>query len=473
MWKTAKTPPIAALKLSIGNSHIAMRHRLFTAVLFLALQVIPAVAEKKLALVIGINNYSEIPKLEKAVGDAQAIGQTLAGLGYQVTTALDMDRRGLNLALSKLYASVEPGDTVLVHYSGHGVQIENDNYLLPADVPAPTDGNAELLKSESLRLLTLIETLGEKGAGARILIIDACRDNPFATGGKRSIGGTRGLANVATDKGTFIMYSAGAGQAALDRLGDTDGTETSVYTRVLLSRLKDPGVKLRDLAASVRDEVEKMGKSVGHDQRPAYYDDLPADFSLAPSSVGVSPKTEPVVSTTPKIADTPKTNVNDEARLAWDAVKDQNSPAPFEMVAKRYPNTLYGDLAGARAAELRGAQKQKEKTKAKPTPPPEETEVAVVQEPKPKPKPPTRSGSLRWGVIVGSFQKSEVSAARNRMKMARNNGFNAVLVDTNNYPRLTPDLYVVVLAADTRNSALILAEEAQVLFGDAYAKQMQ
>jgi Caspase domain len=450
-----------------------MRHRLFTAVMFLALLVIPAAAEKKLALVIGINDYNEIPKLEKAVGDAQAVGQTLSGLGYEVTTALNVDRRSLNLALSKLYASVEPGDTVLVHYSGHGVQIENDNYLLPADVPAPTDGNAELLKSESLRLLTLIDTLGQKGAGARILIIDACRDNPFATGGKRSIGGTRGLANVATDKGTFIMYSAGAGQSALDRLGEGDSTATSVYTRVLLSRLKDPSIKLRDLAASVRDEVEKMGKSVGHDQRPAYYDDLPADFSLAPGEGGVTPKTEPVAATAP-VVEAPKQTTNDEARLAWDAVKDQTSPAPFEMVAARYPNTLYGDLAQARATELRQAQKQKEKQKLKAPQPVEETEVAVVEPQKQKIKPPpSRSANLRWAVILGSFPKSEAAAARSRLKTARNNGFDAVLIDTTAYSKLSPNLFAVIIGANSRDTALVLAEEAQVLFGDAYAKQLQ
>jgi Caspase domain len=451
-----------------------MRHRLFTAVMFLALLVIPAAAEKKLALVIGINDYNEIPKLEKAVGDAQAVGQTLSGLGYDVTTALNVDRRGLNLVLSKLYASVEPGDTVLVHYSGHGVQIENDNYLLPADVPAPTDGNAELLKSESLRLLTLIDTLGQKGAGARILIIDACRDNPFATGGKRSIGGTRGLANVATDKGTFIMYSAGAGQSALDRLGEGDSTATSVYTRVLLSRLKDPSIKLRDLAASVRDEVEKMGKSVGHDQRPAYYDDLPADFSLAPGEGGVTPKTEPVAATSP-VVEAPKQTTNDEARLAWDAVKDQTSPAPFEMVAARYPNTLYGDLANARATELRQAQKQKEKPVVIVAPPPvEETDVAVAEPPKQKIKPPpSRSANLRWGVILGSFPKSQAAAARSRLKTARNNGFDAVLIDTTAYSKLSPNLFAVVIGANSRDTALVLAEEAQVLFGDAYAKQLQ
>ena len=331
-----------------------MRRRFFATLILVTAFAMPAEAARKLALVIGINNYKEVPKLEKAVGDAKAIAESLGGLGFQVTTALDLDRRNLNLALSKLYASIEPGDTVLVHYSGHGVQIENDNYLLPADVPAPEDGNAELLKSESLRLLTLVDTITQKGAGATILIIDACRNNPFATGGKRAIGGTRGLANVATAKGTFIMYSAGAGQTALDRLNDADGTATSVYTRVLLARLAAPGMKLRDLAASVRDDVEQLGKSVGHDQRPAYYDDLSADFSLSPATSQPAVQ-QPAVYVPPKIVAPPVTekDSSEEARKAWEAIKDQNTPALFEMVARRFPGTLYGELAATRAQELR------------------------------------------------------------------------------------------------------------------------
>jgi Caspase domain len=448
-----------------------MRRIFFALAIICTAFSLPAEAAKKIAFVIGINDYKEIPKLEKAVGDAEAIASTLSGLGYQVTTALNMDRRNLNLALSKLYASIEPGDTVLLHYSGHGIQIENDNYLLPADVPAPDDGNVELLKSESLRLLTLIDTLGEKGAGARILIIDACRDNPFATGGKRSIGGTRGLANVATAKGTFIMYSAGAGQSALDRLGENDGEPTSVYTRVLLSRLSNPGVKLRDLAASVRDEVEQMGKTVGHDQRPAYYDDLPADFALAVDGAqAVQPVVQvPKVSTTP-----PPANTSDEARAAWETVKDLSSPAAFETVAKRYAGTLYGDLAAARAKELRDQAK-------KANPPPQKQATIVVEEPDPPPikkqPPPARRSSAAlnapWGVILGSFPHAQASKARQRLKAARNNGLDAVLIDTNNYGRLTPGLYAVVLPVDTRNSALNLAEDVRGSFPDAFAKQIQ
>jgi hypothetical protein len=126
-----------------------------------------ALAEKRLALVIGMNDYAEVTKLEKAVGDAQAISAVLTNIGFEVTSAFNLDRRSLNVTLAKFYDQIEAGDTVLVHYSGHGVQLENDNYLLPIDIPAPNDGNIDLIKSESLRLLTVVETLAAKGARPR------------------------------------------------------------------------------------------------------------------------------------------------------------------------------------------------------------------------------------------------------------------------------------------------------------------
>jgi uncharacterized caspase-like protein len=447
-----------------------MRRLLLLATLLLAAFSLPAEAARKLALVIGINNYREVPKLEKAVGDAQAMGEALSRIGFQVTTALDMDRRGLNLALSKLYASIEPGDTVLVHYSGHGIQLGGENFLLPADVPAPDDGNAELLKSESLSLLTLIDTISGKGAGATILIVDACRDNPFAKTGQRSIGATRGLANVSTAKGTFVMYSAGVGQTALDRLGDSDTEPTSVYTRVLASRLAQPGIKLRDLAASVRDDVAQMGMTVGHEQRPAYYDDLAEDFTLAPGAIKADVET-PVqtIVQTPKItAQTPAVN-SDEARLAWETVKDLTSPKAFDAVAKRYAGTLYADLAAARAQELRDAAKTQAKDRAKQA----SLEILPDDTPVQKQQSTRSSGNLRWGVFLGSYQKSETSKARARLKAARAQGYDAQLINTDDYGTLTPGLYAVVIGAQSRGDAINLAAEAQTYFVDAYAKQLQ
>jgi hypothetical protein len=326
----------------------------------------PALAEKRLALVIGINDYQEVPKLEKAVGDAEAIAAKLATLGFQVSKSLNPDRRSLNLALAKLYEAIEPGDTVLVHYSGHGIEIAGQNYLLPADIPQPGNGQIDLLKAESLPLATLVETLGEKGAGVRILIVDACRDNPFAKAGKRSLGGTRGLGAVEPPKGTFIMYSAGTGQAALDRLNDSDASPTSVYTRVLLSRFDKPGMALRDLAASVREEVDKLSKSVGHEQRPAYYDDLPSDFSFSPSTTTApaDPATQQTVIFVPQVQvpqpSPPITGLSEEQ--AYKLSQSIDTVDAWNVFLSQYPAGIYTPYAQAAKEKLLAlAEQQKSK----------------------------------------------------------------------------------------------------------------
>ncbi len=347
-----------------------------------SLAINSALAEKRLALVIGINDYKEVPKLEKAVGDADAIGDKLEKLGFQVTKALNPDRRALNLALSKLYGEIEPGDTVLVHYSGHGIEIAGQNFLLPADIPAPETGQEDLLKSESLPLSMLVDTLGEKGAGVRILIIDACRDNPFAKGGKRSLGGTRGLAAVEPPKGTFIMYSAGTGQSALDRLDDNDAAQTSVYTRVLLNKLDLPGLQLRDLADSVRKEVDKETKSVGHDQRPAYYDDLSEDFSFSPAIAKtgeVTPEAASVI-TTPKplVEPSPSQPGLGEAE-AYKLSQSIDTVEGWNAFLGQFPDGKYAPFATAAKEKLVAALKPAQKPRA----------VDVPQEPQPTDEPDT------------------------------------------------------------------------------------
>ena len=323
--------------------------------LILTVWLSPALAEKRLALVIGIDDYKEVTKLQKAVGDASAIGDKLAGLEFIVTKSLNPDRRTLNLALANLYKQIEQGDTVLVHYSGHGIEIQGQNYLLPADIPSPENGEVELLKSESLSLQSMVDTLGDKGANVRIVIVDACRDNPFATKGKRSLGGTRGLAAVEPPKGTFIMYSAGTGQSALDRLGDTDTSPTSVYTRVLLSYLDTKGLALRDLAASIREDVDKLSKSVGHEQRPAYYDDLPKDFSFVPGDAAAVPVQQQAIYIPPAApvpAPAPvKPTLNDES--AYKLSETINTASGWEVFLKQYPDSAYTPYAKAARDKLK------------------------------------------------------------------------------------------------------------------------
>lgn len=131
-----------------------------------------------------------------------------------------------------------------------------------------------------------------------LLILDACRDNPFAQTGSRSVGSTRGLANVepggARQSGVFIMYSAGYGQTALDRLSDRDAEPTSVYTRVLLPKLTAPGKSIIELAREVREDVEALALTVNHPQRPAYYDELsgPIFYFVPPDAPSLPPRVE-------------------------------------------------------------------------------------------------------------------------------------------------------------------------------------
>jgi hypothetical protein len=261
----------------------------FAAVLsVLMLQAAPAEAQNRFALVMGNDNYQNVPALTKARGDAEAMKARLEQFGFKVDLLIDADRRRLNVAVSAFTNKLQAGDVALIHYSGHGVTLDGENFLLPIDVPAPGSADKELLKAEAVGLTNLIERI--KGAGARtqIFIIDACRDNPYAQAGTRSVGLTRGLARVDAPKGTFIMYSAGYGQTALDRLGERDPEPTSVYTRTLLRKMAEMK-PITDLAREIRDDVEAAAGSIGHQQRPAYYDELSGAGFFFPTSAGTIP----------------------------------------------------------------------------------------------------------------------------------------------------------------------------------------
>jgi Caspase domain len=128
----------------------------------------------------------------------------------------------------------------------------------------------------------LSDRLQEKGAATVILILDACRDNPFAIKGKRSIGMTRGLTRMDPAEGMFVLFSAGQGQSALDRLSDTDADPNSVFTRTLLSELATPGESMVQIAKRTQAKVRELAAKVDHVQVPAYYDQIVGDLYLSP-----------------------------------------------------------------------------------------------------------------------------------------------------------------------------------------------
>ena len=298
----------------------------------------------RLALVIGIDDYREVPKLQKAVGDAETMSATLEKLGFQVTRLLNADRRELNIAISQFSARLTADDIAFVHFSGHGVEIAGENYLLPADIPKPQSGHEDAVKYEAIALQRLIGQIAASGARTRLFVIDACRNNPFEQTGVRSVGSARGLAYVAAPAGTFVMYSAGYGQLALDRLNNEDNAPTSIYTRVLAQHLLVPGKSVAQVAQDVRGEVQRMAKSVGHNQRPAYYDELSANLVLNTAA--------PAPAEATGSADEPTVSERQIELTFWNSVKDQNNRQLFELYLQRYPYGSFAPLARLKISEL-------------------------------------------------------------------------------------------------------------------------
>jgi hypothetical protein len=244
--------------------------------------VVSAQAERRLALVIGNDRYQNVPPLQKAVNDARTIGQALKGLGFTVTVAENVTRTVMSQQLVAFAASVQQGDVVLFYYSGHGFEIKGENFLLPVDVPAAVEGQDELVRDASFAAQRIVDSLQDRGVRTAILVLDACRDNPFDRPGRtRGVAGAGGLAAMSdVSQGVFVLFSAGAKQTALDRLSDSDANPNSVFTRNFVHELATPGLTLVQIAKRTQSEVLKMAMTVSHRQAPAYYDEVIGDVVL-------------------------------------------------------------------------------------------------------------------------------------------------------------------------------------------------
>src|SRR6202140_389660 len=143
----------------------------------------PAHAQKRVALVIGNNDYKNVPKLQKAVNDPRTMGETLKQLGFSVMVAENQTRQAFSETLLAFDKAVGPGDTAFFFYAGHGFEIAGQNFLLPTDVPAASEGQEELVRDASVLADRVIERLQNKKVRTAILVFDACRNNPFERAG--------------------------------------------------------------------------------------------------------------------------------------------------------------------------------------------------------------------------------------------------------------------------------------------------
>jgi uncharacterized caspase-like protein len=163
------------------------------AALVLGLMSPPALAQKRVALLIGNNAYQNVPVLRTAINDAHALADMLPKLNFSVVIAENQSRRGMSESLLAFDKAIEPGDMALFFFAGHGFEIHGQNFLVPTDIPAVGEGQEELLRDAAYPAERIVERLQARGARTTILVLDACRDNPFERPGGRGLKGPAGL----------------------------------------------------------------------------------------------------------------------------------------------------------------------------------------------------------------------------------------------------------------------------------------
>jgi len=286
--------------------------------------------EKRVAFVVGNGAYRHVSVLRNAPFDAADMTAKLKALGFETFGGADLDRAALVKALVAFGRAAERADVAVVFYAGHGVQVNGQNYLVPVD--AQVEYEAEL--DVSLVPLELAMQQLRRGSRVNIVMLDACRDNPFAanlarTMGTRSAGALgRGLSRVPAVSGTFVAYATQPDNVALDGDG-----RNSPFTAALLKHIEQPGLSISDLMIEVRNEVMQAtnGKQVPWDSSS-----LTGRFSF---------RIEGTVTVRP---DTPGA----DEMLFWQSVKESRNAGEIEAYLKRYPAGVFADLARARLAEL-------------------------------------------------------------------------------------------------------------------------
>jgi hypothetical protein len=329
-------------------------------------------AEDRVALVIGNSAYQHTTPLTNPGNDARAMADLLARLDFEVVQGRDLDKRAMESLLRQFGQQAGMADVALVFYAGHALQVGGENYLLPIDARLTSEGD---LKWEAIPLAFVMEE-ADRAARLRLILLDACRDNPLAEQMARSVRGRsasvgRGLAIIDTTStvtDTLIAYATEAGAIADDGRG-----RNSPFTEALLEHLPTPGKEIRLVMGDVRDAVSRK---IHGRQIPWVNASLGGtEYILAPGSTP-SPAPSPTVATRPEPAGPASADLD----LAfWNSVKDSGSVAAFEAYLRRFPEGVFADLAHLRIQDLKAPPAPNEPAVAARTADPEPQPGATAQ----------------------------------------------------------------------------------------------
>ncbi|MCA1427924.1 MULTISPECIES: caspase family protein [unclassified Bradyrhizobium] len=304
-----------------------MRLRLFVLLIFaICVGAGPALAEKRVALVMGNSAYKNVARLANPANDATLVGGMFRKAGFDtVDIKLDLNGSEMRRALRDFGGKARDAGVAVVYYAGHGIELDGVNYLIPTDATLETDSD---VLDETIALDRALFAV-EPAKQLRLIILDACRDNPFAKTMKRTIASRaigRGLAKVEpTSPNTMIAFAAKAGSTASD--GDS---KNSPFAAALVERLPTPGLDLRKAFGFVRDDVLK---NTGYKQEPFVYGSLGGDdVALVPAK---------------PVATGPQANPDSDIRRDYELALQLGTRDVWTAFLNRYPSGFYTDLAKA------------------------------------------------------------------------------------------------------------------------------
>lgn len=278
--------------------------------------------EQRVALVIGNSNYQNAPQLANPDNDAQSMAQFLNSAGFEVISATDLGQNDMLRVVQDFSAKVSargPNTVAMVYYAGHGVQLAGENYLVPVDAKV---ANQTDLVNDSVRLVDVMSTLETIPSRMRIVILDACRNNPFPDVNDAG----RGLAIVDAPNGSIVGYSTAPGAEALDGSGGH-----SPYTQAFLSVAREPNVPIEQLFKRVRLQVNQ---STSGAQIPWESSSLTSDFTFF-GDTAVAANRAPVNAPVVQMASNLPSR---STRQAYDYVVSEGRPEYYQEFIQMYPH---------------------------------------------------------------------------------------------------------------------------------------
>lgn len=292
-----------------------------------------ALAETRVALVIGNSAYRSVPELPNPANDASDMASKLSSLDFEVIVGRDLDLAGVRAAIRQFVAKLEGADIALFYYAGHGLQVNGENYIAPVDATLASYIDLEF---EAVPMNMVLSAM-ERQTHVNLVFLDACRDNPLAINLARSMGTRsfsigRGLAKVGSGIGSLIAFATQPGNVALDGVG-----RNSPFTAALLRHLGKPG---RDITRELIDVRRDVLDATNGRQVPWDSSSLTGEVVLKPISKQATGSPDP-------------TPIDGAAELVfWETIKASSDRDEFDAYLQQYPNGAFVALAKAKIRNI-------------------------------------------------------------------------------------------------------------------------